>query len=138
MSEANVEIVRRLVDGVNDGVIPRELIAPDFELRNVTTAVTDATYLGYEGGLQWRRDFFDVFDDALYELGEIVAAEADYVVVTNRLVGSGSSSGAPVDLRWTSVFWFRDGTVTRVVGYQSRRDALEAVGLSDDEHLPPT
>ena len=131
MSQANVDVVLRLVDAINADEIPRELIAPDFELRNVTTAVTDSTYLGYEGGLQWRRDLFDVFDDARYELGEVLAAEADYVVITNRVVGRGSSSGASVELRWTSVFWLRDGTVTRVVGYQRRRDALKAVGLRE-------
>ena len=81
MSQANIEVVLRLVDAINADEIPRELIAPDFELRNVTTAVTDA--------------------------------------------------GASVELRWASVFWLRDGTVTRVVGYQRRRDALKAVGLQE-------
>ncbi len=37
MSQANIEVVLRLVDAVNAGDIPRELIAPDFELRNVIT-----------------------------------------------------------------------------------------------------
>ena len=56
MSEENLEILRRLVDGINGDAIPRELVATDFNLTNATTAVTDATYHGYEGGLQWRRD----------------------------------------------------------------------------------
>jgi hypothetical protein len=38
MSQANIEVVLRLVDAINAEDIPRELIAPDFELRNVTTA----------------------------------------------------------------------------------------------------
>ena len=128
MSHENVEL-SRLVDAVNAGWIPRELIAPDFELTNATTAVTDATYFGYEGGLQWRRDLFDVVDDARYVVDEILAEGPDYVVISNRLVGRGSSSGAPVELRWSSVFWFRGGRVTRAVGDGMRREALEAVGL---------
>jgi ketosteroid isomerase-like protein len=131
--QANVELLMRLVEAVNAGPIPRELIAPDFELRNVTTAVTDATYSGYEGGLQWRRDIFDVFEDPRFEVIEILTDGPDYVVASNRVVGSGSSSGAPVELRWTSVFWFREGQLARVVGYQRRRDALASV-----ERLPPT
>ena len=138
MSQPNVEVLRRLVDAINSEVIPRDLFAPDFELRNVTTAVTDATYSGYEGALQWRRDLFDVFDDPRFEVLEILADEADYVVISNRVVARGSSSGAPVELRWASVLWLRGGQLARVVGYPRRRDALAAVGLSYDERLPPT
>jgi ketosteroid isomerase-like protein len=131
MSQENVEIVRRLVDAINANAIPRELIATDFEIRNATTAITDATYLGYEGGLKWRRDLFDGMDDARYVLDEVLATGPGYVVIANSLVGRGSSSGAPVELRWATVFWFRDNSVSRAVGFNRRRDALAAVGLSE-------
>ena len=32
MSQANIEVVLRLVDAINADDIPRELIAPDFEV----------------------------------------------------------------------------------------------------------
>jgi ketosteroid isomerase-like protein len=132
MSHRNVEIMRRLVDAINADAIPRELIAPDFELRNTTTAVTDATYFGYEGALKWRRDLFDVVDDPRFEV-EILATGPDHLVTANRLFGRGSSSGAPVELRWSSVVWFEDGRLTRGVGYQRRREALEAMGLGPSD-----
>ena len=131
MPDENVELVHRLAEAVNTGDVPREILTDDFELKNATTAVTDATYHGYEGALEWRRDFFDVVEDAHYEVDEILAAQHDYVVIANHLTGRGSSSGAPVDLRWASVFWFRDGQIARIAGFNSRRAALEAVGLSD-------
>jgi ketosteroid isomerase-like protein len=130
MSPENVRAVRRLADAINEGPIPRDLLTADFELKNATTAVTDATYFGYEGGLKWRADLFDVVDGARFEIDEILATGPDYVVIANRLVGRGSSSGAPVDLRWSSVFWFREGRIARVAGFERRRDALEAVGVS--------
>jgi ketosteroid isomerase-like protein len=130
VSEEHVELVRRLADAVNSGDLPRELLTDDFELTNATTAVTDATYHGHEGALQWRADFFDVVEDAHYEVDEVLAAQDDYVVIANHLTGRGSSSGAPVDLRWASVFWFRDDQIARIAGFNSRRAALEAVGLS--------
>ena len=130
MSKENVEVVRRLADSIDTGDFPPEILTEDFELKNATTAVTDATYHGYEGALKWRQDFFDVVEDAHYEIDEILAAADDYVVIANHLTGRGSSSGAPVDLRWASVFWFRDGKVARVAGFNSRRAALEAVGLA--------
>ena len=131
MSEEHIELVRRLADAVNSGDLPRELLSDDFEVTNATTAVTDATYHGYEGGLKWRQDFFDVVDDAHYEIDEVLAAQDDYVVILNHLAGRGSSSGAPVDLRWASVFWFREGKIARIAGFNSRRAALDAVGLSE-------
>lgn len=129
--EENVEVVRRLVEAINANDLPRDLMTEDVELKNATTAVTDATYVGYEGGLKWRRDFFDVMDDARYVLDEVLATGPDYVVIANSLVGKGSSSGAPVDMRWTSVFWFRDGRICRAAGFNRRAEALAAVGASD-------
>ena len=86
---------------------------------------------GYEGALKWREDFFDVVEDAHYEIDEILAENDDYVVIANHLTGRGSSSDAPVDLRWASVFWFREGKIARVAGFNSRRAALEAVGMAE-------
>ena len=131
MSEANLELVRRLAEAVNSGEVPQDILTEDFELTNATTAVTDATYHGYEGALKWRQDFFDVVEDAHYEIDEILAENDDYVVIANHLTGRGSSSGAPVDLRWASVFWFREGKIARVAGFNSRRAALGAVGLAE-------
>ena len=131
MSRENLEIVRRLVDAINAGAIPRDLFTRDFEIRNAVTAVTDATYIGHDGALQWRRDLFDGVDDARFVLDEVLATEADYVVIANSLVGHGSSSGAPVELRWATVLWFRDNKICRTVGYNRRRRALEAVGLAE-------
>lgn len=128
MSEENIRVVRRLVEAINADDLPRDLVTEDFELKNATTAVTDATYSGYEGGLQWRRDMFDVVDDAHFRLDEVLDATNDYVVIANSLIGQGASSGVPVHMRWTSVFWFRDGKICRAAGYNRRSEALEAVG----------
>ena len=129
--ENNLKIARRLVDAINADAIPRDLFTPDFEIQNAVTAVTDATYIGYEGTLQWRRDLFDGVDDARFVADEVLDTGADYVVIANSLVGHGSSSGAPVQLRWASVLWFRHNKLCRTVGYNRRRHALEAVGLSE-------
>jgi ketosteroid isomerase-like protein len=131
MSQENVEMMRRAVDAINADDIPRDMIAPDLEITNATTAVTDARYFGYEGALRWRRDLFDVIDDARLEIDEVLATGTDYVAIANRLIGRGSSSGAPVELRWASVFWFRDGRMTRGAGYPTRREALDAVGVRE-------
>jgi len=120
-------LLHRLVDAINADSVPRGLLTDDFELKNATTAVTDATYHGYDGALQWRRDLFDVVEEGRYVLDEILATGPDYVAFANSIVGRGRLSGAPVELRWASVLWFRDGRIARAEGYNSRRAALEAV-----------
>ena len=131
MSQENIEIALRWMAAVNARQAPEDLLAPEFTIENVTTAVTDRTYYGSEGFRQWISDFFDVLDpDARFE-GEPVATGDDYVVGSNRIVGRGSVSGAPVDLRYYGVIWIRGGRITRAVGYPTRRAALEAVGLRE-------
>jgi ketosteroid isomerase-like protein len=130
MSPDREDLLRRLVEIVNTGADPRDLVTEDFELRNATTAVTDATYLGPGGALKWRDDMVDVVEGARYEIDDVLDEGEDFIVVANRLVGHGVGSGVPVDLRWTSVFWIRDGKLARVAGFNTRREALEAVRAS--------
>jgi len=53
------------------------------------------------------------------------------VVAAFSVIGRGARSGQPLEFRWAGVTWFRDGKAIRAVGYTSRREALEAVGLLD-------
>jgi ketosteroid isomerase-like protein len=131
MSRENVEIALRYTAAINAREVPEDLLAPDFQMENVTTAVTDRVYHGAEGVRQWISDFFDVLDDdARYEARPIEAGD-DWVVGDISIVGHGSVSGAPVNLRHYGVLWIRDGKIARAVGYASRREALQAVGLSE-------
>jgi ketosteroid isomerase-like protein len=130
MSPEREELLRRLLDLINAGGDPSELITEDFELRNATTAVTDATYVGAAAALQWREDMVDVVEGARYQIDDVLDEGDDYVVVANSLVGHGVGSGVPVDLRWTSVFWIRDGKFARAAGFNTRREALEAARRS--------
>ena len=129
--EGNIEIALRWIEAVNAREVPEEVLAPDVRLENVITAVTDRTYRGADGFRQWFSDFFEVLDDARYE-GEVIEAGDDYVVGKARFVGRGSVSGAPVEMPYYGVLWIRDGKVTRAVGYPTRREALEAVGLREE------
>jgi ketosteroid isomerase-like protein len=132
MSEENVEIVRKAIDTISARELPEDLIAPDIQLQNARTAVSDNLYVGYDGLRKWQEDFFGVMDkEARLEVEEVIASGEDCVVMTLRLVGQGAKSGAPLELRWQSVFWLREGRVTRSNGYGSRREALEAAGLSE-------
>ena len=131
MSQENINLLYQLADALNAREVP-EFIAPDYRLDNVTTAVTDKTYVGPDGWREWMRELLGAFaDGARFQVEEIVADGDDYVVVISSLVGRGATSDAPLQLRWVSAVWFRDGQITRSVGFPRRREALEAVGLRE-------
>ncbi len=122
-----IRILNAVVDAINARDVVNALVTDDFEIVNASTAVTDKTYRGASGAREWMDDFFDVLDEnSRFEITEIVEAGEDYLVVRNRFVGTASASGAPFDMKWMSVFWFRDGRMARSVGYASRRAALAA------------
>jgi ketosteroid isomerase-like protein len=132
MSQENVDLAYRFGAALNARQIPEGLLAADFVMENVATAVTDRTYHGAAGVLEWARDMFEAFDaDAGFEIKRVVAHDDDFVVVTARMHGTGAASGAPLDLRWAAVFWCATGRLARVVGYLTRREALKAVGLEE-------
>ncbi len=131
MSRETVELALRYTAAINAREVPVELLAPDFRIENVTTAVTDRVYHGAEGVRQWMEDFFDVLgEDARYEARPIADGD-DYAVGDIRIVGHGAASGVPLELRHYGVMWVRDGQIVRAVGYPTRRAALEAVGLGE-------
>jgi len=134
MSQENIEVGERLTAAINTREISEELaeelIAPDYLIENVSTAVSDNTFHGAAGLRQWLSDTFDALDDdARYELGELLAEGDDFLVHRVGISGRGARSGAPVALQWVGVSWFRDGKIIRTAGYLRRREALEAVGL---------
>lgn len=131
MSRENVDIGLRYTAAINAGEVPEDLLAPGFRIENVETAVTDGVYHGPEGVRQWISDFFDVFGEGASYEAQVIEDGEDYVVGDIRIVGRGSASGVPLELRHYGVMWIQDGKITRAVGYPTRRKALEAVRLRE-------
>jgi ketosteroid isomerase-like protein len=134
MSRQNAEIFRGMTEAVNvpepNEATITPFIAPDFRIQNVVTAVTDKTYHGAAGCLEWWRDLSDTFAaGARYEVEAIIAETDDLVVGRVAIAATGARSGAPLRLRWINVTWFEDGKATRSVGYANRHEALKAVRL---------
>ena len=134
MSQETLEIAARLTAAINTRVISDELaedlIAPDYLIENVSTAVSDRTFHGAAGLREWMSDTFEVLDhEARYDVEEVLADGKDFLVARVCITGRGARSRAPVALRWFSANWFRDGKITRTTGYLRPGEALTAVGL---------
>jgi ketosteroid isomerase-like protein len=131
MSQENRELALRYTAAINAREVPDELLAPDFRIEAVDTAVTRGTYHGANGLRRWISDFFDVFGDGGRYVTRPIASGDDYVVGEMEIVGTGAVSGAPLNLRHYGVMRFRDGKITRAIGYATRKEAFEAVRLRD-------
>ena len=132
MSQENIELAYRYEAALNARAVPEGLLAPGFVMVNASTAVTDKSYHGASGVVEWTTDMFEAWNtEARFEIEQVLVDGKDFVVTMNHIDGSGAGSGAPLMLRWPAVFWCGDGKLTRVVGYLDRREALEAVGLAE-------
>jgi ketosteroid isomerase-like protein len=133
MSQENVEILRACIDAYNrddwDAVFKD--VAPGAE-------VDWSRSVGPYGGVyrldQFRRfvaEFRKTWESSRLEPHEFIEA-GDLVVVpaTQHLKGR---DGIEVAVRGTVVWTIRNGAIERATLYQERQDALEAVGLSEQD-----
>jgi ketosteroid isomerase-like protein len=133
MSRENVEIVKAAYDAYNreDWDAAYKDAAPGLE---VDFSRSVGPWRGVYGLDQIRRfveEFRETWESARMEPHEFIEA-GDLVVVpqTQHLNGRG---GIEVVGSATFVWTIRNGAIERMVMYQSRQDALEAVGLSEQD-----
>ena len=133
MSQENVEIVRRAFASFNrrDLAGAVAVFERDAEWVPYLAALEEEIYRGRDDiERMWREVLRDVPDFQI-EFVEVVADSPDTVVLKVEFRGMGKASGA--DIR-TSVYQaasFRAGKVTRVHGFRTAAEALEAVGLRE-------
>jgi ketosteroid isomerase-like protein len=141
MSEENVEIVRRVIEGFQAGVergdfvnAPEtsELLADGYEWILEAGPVTERqVWRGREGFLEFIRDWTEDFPDWSARVERLIGAGDDRVVALTSQSGTGKGSGVPVELNLGQVYEFVEGRIVRVRNYQSHAEALEAVGLAE-------
>jgi ketosteroid isomerase-like protein len=133
MSQENVEVVKARYDAYNredwDAFFKDQ--APGFEL-DFSRGV--GPWRGVFGPDQARRvteEFRETWESARLEPHEFIEA-GDLVVVPGTMHGKGRG-GIEVVSRITFVWTIRNGAVERVTMYQERQDALEDLGLSEQD-----
>ena len=131
MSRENVEIVRRLFDrwGTEDW---REIIAEDvvWDASAVSLAGVAGVYRGHTGVQHFFRAWLGPWDAPTVEL--IEAADAgDSVFIAMRWRARGQTSGAEVQQDFYGVYDLRDRMIVGFRQHDTRKEALEAAGLSE-------
>jgi ketosteroid isomerase-like protein len=129
MSEANVEVVRRLFEQYASHGVEAALEVMDEEIVIVIPPEVSAepdTYRGHEGARRYFAGFEGMLEDVRYEMFELIP-EGDYVLARARLAGRGASSGLEVELQTGVVHKVEGGKITRIVPYPDLESAREAL-----------
>jgi ketosteroid isomerase-like protein len=87
-------------------------------------------YKGRDGLTRFWKDLHDTWDDFAPEAEEVIDCGADQVITVDVVRGRGKGSGIPMHARGVMLWTLRDGKIARVKMFQTKDEALEAVGLS--------
>jgi ketosteroid isomerase-like protein len=132
MSRENVEIARRFHDHFDETGEPLWDVI-DSEIEVYDHDIPDAgTYHGLAGYTKWLTNWGETFGSYAMKLERLVDA-GDRVVSLFLMRAIGRGSGVSVERRDAMVSTIRDGKVTRIDYYNDQAEALEAVGLSEQD-----
>jgi ketosteroid isomerase-like protein len=135
MSQKNVEIVRQGLEAWERGDLSE--VIRDFDESVVTRPIIGPEWHGPQGVLEMAADWVEGFDEFTM-IGEEFIDAGDAVVVRIRQEGRGASTGVPVQVTFWFVYSLKDAKVIRFEMFQDRDQALQAVGLSNQDARLPT
>jgi uncharacterized protein (TIGR02246 family) len=131
MSQENVQIARRAFESFNrrDLAGAAAVFAQDAEWVPYLAALEEEVYRGRDVIERMWREVLGHLPDFRIEVVQVVADSPDTVVLEVAFQGMGKASGAGTRATVYQAAWFRAGKVTRVQGFRTAAEALEAVGL---------
>ena len=133
MSQENVELMYRAVDAFNRRDLNAFLAIVDDDVEAVPRAVAmEGSYHGHEGVRRWWKDVFDVWPDFTSQVVEMRDVD-DLTVAAVHLRGHAAGSDIPLDEPGWQVNRWRRGKCVWWRGFNTRDEALEAVGLSEQD-----
>ena len=134
MSQENVDVVQAIFAAWDAGDFSSIAWAhPEIELA-IADGPTPGAWTGRAAMAKVWRETMSAFDELHVIAEECCRIDDERVLVLMEFRGRGKGSGLDVGLMRTkgaNLFHVLDGTVTRLVLYWDRAEALEAVGLSE-------
>jgi ketosteroid isomerase-like protein len=138
MSQANVEIVRRIYEGVSERLEPpRELFEPGCEFDDSDVPLDSVGVLrGYDDIVHNLLPYWETFEDFRVEVEEVIHASEKQVITRVRDGGRLKGSESEVWNRFFHVWTLAGGKVARLSVHTDSSRALEAAGLPGQEAPP--
>jgi ketosteroid isomerase-like protein len=131
MSQANVEVVRTLVEAFNTGDWDRyfDQLDPDVEWWDRGDEPHATVHRGHDGVRAFLAELADATEFGAQATEFLDAAE--WVVVCLRLHGRGKASGAEFEEHEVHASRLCDGKIVEIHEYRTKEQALKAVGLAE-------
>jgi len=135
MSQEKVEIVRRMSDAFNRRDFEElfQTIDPDVEWKPIMSALEGRVYRGHAGVRDWIEDlsaYWELFETHQEQFRVI----GDRVLILGHWRARARGSGIELDTQPASwVVEVQRGKIVRLQTYTNRKEALEAVGLSEQD-----
>ena len=137
MSQENVEVVRRLYDEhwARGDFSATGFFDPEVVYSRIGTETPgmEGEWQGLEGMAAGTREYFRAFSDLHIEAERIIDLGDDRVLVLTRQTARGKLSGAPFEHELADLLTLEDGKIVGLAAYWRRAEALEAVGLSEQD-----
>jgi ketosteroid isomerase-like protein len=133
MSQENVEIVRAVFEAWNEGDMNgfRELHDPDITARSPEGWPEPGPFVGREAVIRQFEQLRETWDiDTIEVISDFIGA-GDRVAV--RSIWRGAGHGPEANLEMSSVTTVRNGRVFALEFFWDHAEALEAVGLSEQD-----
>ena len=131
MSQENVNTLSWILQQLFGGRrIHPNLLAEEAEWVNPHDAIEPGTRRGadcFNGAIS---TVFNTWDDVRFDT-ERVIDNGDEIVALGRIYGRVDAAGMEIASPHGQIWTFRDGRAVRMRWFNSHREALEAVGLSD-------
>ena len=133
MSQGNVEVVRAVFAAWNasDMDAVRDLYDPDVIVRTVEDWPEPGPYVGREAVMRFYGHLRETWDADTNEPVSDFIDVADHVVV--RYIWRGTGQGPEANMELTLVFTVRKGMIVYQEFFWDHAEALEAVGLSEQD-----
>jgi ketosteroid isomerase-like protein len=133
MSQENVERHHQAINAMNHRDLDAFLALMDDDVETVSRIVAvEGGLHGHDGIRQWWESWFSAFPDYNIEVFEI-RGFGDVTIATLRALGHGAGSAVPLEDRiWQASRWVSGKTIWWRTFY-TREEALEAVGLSEQD-----
>jgi ketosteroid isomerase-like protein len=134
MSQANVEIVKRVIDAFNrrdvDAIL--QCVNPDLEwFPAIAVTVGGDALRGREGIESYVREISDTWREYRVVAQDFRVTGNEQVLVLSRVEARGAGSGGLVDEPMGQIYDLHDGKISRVRTFLDHREALQAAGLEE-------
>ena len=131
MSQENVEVLRRFSEHFSrTGETDFSVIDPDAVFDNSNAIFDGAVYRGHDGVRTYVSLLRGMWEGMRFDPEEFIPVGEDRVIVPVRMVMRGRDEIETV-ARSATLYTLSKGKITHAKAFQSKADALEAVGLSE-------